>query len=319
MVPSIRQGSPMLSIMLKAIVLTLGISCYIEQGIAQQVLPLYEGKIPNSVTAKDEEVAPANPAQGCIPNISRPTLTVYLPDKDKATGAAVVVVPGGGYGVVCIGHEGYAVAEELNKMGIAAIILKYRLPSDKIMKDKTIGPLQDAQQALKVTREHAAAWNIDPKRVGIIGFSAGGHLASTAGTHFNTPVIENKNNTSLRPDFMILVYPVISFQDDLTHMGSRDNLIGKQPAAGLIEHYSNEMQVTPATPPTFLVHAGDDKVVKVENSLRFYEALHKSGVQAEMLIYPLGGHGFGIKNPTTPDQWMVQCRNWMEAGGWLKR
>jgi acetyl esterase/lipase len=306
-------------LMLRMIVLIAGMCGCMAQGMAQKVLPLYEGIIPNAIASKDEEVAPKKPEQACIPNISRPTLTVFLPEKEKATGAAVVVVPGGGYGVVCMGHEGYAVAAALNKMGVAAIILKYRLPSDKIMKDKTIGPLQDAQQAIKVTREHAAEWGIQPERIGIMGFSAGGHLASTAGTHFNQPVIENKKGTSLRPDFMILVYPVISFQENLTHVGSRTNLIGEHPSAAAIDHYSNEMQVTPETPPTFLIHAGDDKVVKVENSIRFYESLHKEGVAAEMLIYPLGGHGFGIKNPTTPDNWMEQLENWMSANGWMKR
>lgn len=286
--------------------------------LSQEILPLYPGKIPNSIQADYTETKNIS-SDGNIRygQVSKPTLQVFLPAKEKANGTAVVIVPGGGYRIVSYVNEGIKIAEAFNKLGVAAFILKYRLPSDSIMKDKTIGPLQDAQQAIKTVRENAQQWNINPDKVGIIGFSAGGHLASTAGTHFKQAVIENKEGTNLRPDFMILAYPVISFSDSLMHKGSRDNLLGTDPAQEQIRLYSNELQVTPQTPPTFLVHAADDKVVKVENSLRFYEALVKNQVSAEMHLYPKGGHGFGLNNKTTPDFWMDRVENWMKSLGLL--
>lgn len=282
--------------------------------MAQDTIPLYSKVIPNSKSSPEQEKA-LNWDGPAASNVSKPTLTVFLPE--KGNGTAVVICPGGGYQGLAMEKEGFKVAREFNRLGVAAFVLKYRLPDDKIMKDKTIGPLQDAQSAIKMVRERAAEWNIDINKVGIAGFSAGGHLASTAGTHFNRPVIENKENTSVRPDFMILIYPVISFSDSLTHKGSKNNLIGKEPSKELVTLYSNELQVSSQTPPTFLVHAGDDKAVKVENSLRFYEALHRNGILAEMVIYPKGGHGFGLINPTTEDRWMERCRDWMKSNGLL--
>lgn len=283
---------------------------------AQTILKLYPDKIPNEIPGADQETRNDDGIVR-ISNISRPTLTVYLPAKEKATGAAVVICPGGGYGINAFKHEGTDVAVELNKAGIAAFVLKYRLPSDRIMKDKSIGPLQDAQQAIKVVRQRAKEWNVDPGRIGIAGFSAGGHLASTAGTHFQKALTDNPENTSVRPDFMILLYPVVSFTDSIGHIGSRNNLLGKSPSAEMIRSYSNELQVTSQTPPAFLVHAGDDEVVKVANSLRFYEALNKNGIPSELFVFPKGGHGFGLINPTSPDRWMDRCIDWMKSNGWL--
>ena len=209
-------------------------------------------------------------------------------------------------------------AAEFNKMGVAAFVLKYRLPNDRIMASKETGPLQDAQEAIKLVRKNANEWNIDVNKVGIMGFSAGGHLASTAGTHFTTAVAENKEQINLRPDFMILIYPVISFSDSLGHKGSRDKLLGTTPDSGKEMHYSAEHQVNAQTPPTFLVHAQDDKSVKVGNSIKLYEALTKNGIPAEMHVYPKGGHGFGLINPTTKDLWIERLRNWMIGGNWIK-
>jgi acetyl esterase/lipase len=289
-------------------------------GMAQKVMPLYPGKIPNAiVNTEKEDKTITETGHVRYAKVTVPTLEVHLPKKDKATGAAVVIVPGGAYGFVSYTNEGTQIAEAFNKIGVAAFILKYRLPSDKTMADKKIGPLQDAQQAIKVVRMRAAEWGIDTAKVGIIGFSAGGHLASTAGTHFNRQVLPNPEKTSLRPDFMILVYPVISLKEGLTHTGSRNNLIGATPATEHTDMYSNEMQVTPLTPPTMLVHTGDDATVKVENSLRFYEALLKNGVSAEMHIYPEGGHGYGIYNNTTGDKWMDRVENWLISRKFIPR
>ncbi|HEY8933910.1 MAG TPA: alpha/beta hydrolase [Cyclobacteriaceae bacterium] len=301
---------------MKKIVLLFCLTSCFSRVMAQLILPLYPDKIPNSIPGPDEEATYTDGWFRYV-NISRPTLSVFLPPPNIANGTAVVICPGGGYGVVAFQHEGEAVAKELNKVGIAAFVLKYRIPNDKIMTDKKIGPLQDAQQAIKVVRERAREWKINPDRVGIAGFSAGGHLASTAGTHFDKPVIENKDNINLRPDFMILIYPVISFTDSLAHLGSRENLIGKNPSQELINYYSNELQVTSKTPTTFLVHAGDDDAVKVENSLRFYEVLKKNNVKAELFIFPAGSHGFGLINPTTKDHWMDRCIDWMQSNGWI--
>ncbi len=293
---------------------------------AQQELPLYgDQPIPNSKQSPDRESVDTsgNPVRYSYSLVSHPKLLVYLSPAGKATGvagkgtAAVVVCPGGAYLHLAFTHEGTDVAKMLNELGIAAFVLKYRLPNDETMVDKTIGPLQDAQRAIQVVRQRANEWGVDPAKVGIMGFSAGGHLASTAGTHFEKAVIENPEKTSLRPDFMILLYPVISFEDSIAHRGSRDNLIGLRPDAALVRKYSNELQVTAQTPPTFLVHAGDDRVVPVANSLHFYEALQANGVPAEMHIYPQGGHGFGMNNPTTQDRWTDRLKNWLLAGGWI--
>ncbi len=287
--------------------------------MSQTVIPLYKDSIPNSKPAKDEEKSEQSNGILIISKVSKPTLSIFLPSKEKATGTALVIYPGGGYGIVAAGHEGIDIAKKFNEMGVAAFVVKYRIPNSQTMINPEIGPLQDAQQAIKVVREGAKDYNIDPNRIGIMGFSAGGHLASTAGTHFYKAVIANANNTSLRPDFMILIYPVISFTDSLAHMGSRDNLIGKNPPAEKIKEYSNELQVTSKTPPAFLVHASDDDGVKPQNSIAFYLALIKNHVDAEMHLYESGGHGFGLNLKNKNEQWMDRCKNWMENHGWLKQ
>jgi acetyl esterase/lipase len=286
---------------------------------AQQELPLYgNGNIPNSKPVSDRErVDSGKGGHYSLFLVSHPTLTVFLPPKEKANGTAVIVCPGGSYSHLAMGHEGVEVAQRLNEMGVAAFVLKYRLPSDETMIHKEIGPLQDAQRAIQVVRQRAGEWGVNPRHVGIMGFSAGGHLASTAGTHFNRPTIENKDNVSLRPDFMILLYPVISFSDSIGHRGSRDNLIGKNPDRSAILEYSNELRVTEQTPPAFIVQAEDDHTVPVANSLSFYEALSRSRVPAELHIYPKGGHGFGLHNSTTKDDWMDRLKNWLDSNGWM--
>jgi acetyl esterase/lipase len=284
---------------------------------AQLIIPLYKDGIPNSIPFKDEEESDTSGGILRIGKISRPTLTIFLPPKQKANGTAVIICPGGGYSIVAAGHEGTDVAKAFNAMGVAAFVLKYRIPDPKTMKDPSIGPLQDAQQAIKMVRDNATKWNIDTHRVGILGFSAGGHLAATASTHYGQPVIENKNATSLRPDFSILVYPVISFRDSLTHGGSRDHLIGKQPSAENIAGFSNELRVTDSTPPAMLIHASDDPAVSPLNSIAYYEALLQHHVAAELHIYQSGGHGFGMFIKNSQDLWMERCRNWLAINGWL--
>jgi len=305
---------------MKKIALLILLTCNMKNTLlSQTVMPLYKDSIPNSRPAKDEEKTEYTNGITIISKISIPTLTIFLPEKKTANGTAVVICPGGGYWVNASAHEGIDVAKEFAAMGVAAFVLKYRIPNDATMINREIGPLQDAQQALKLVRDHATEWNLNPNRIGIMGFSAGGHLASTAGTHFNKPVIPNAENTSVRPDFMILIYPVISFSDSIAHMGSREQLIGKTPSPEKIKEYSNELQVTNQTPPTFLVHASDDDAVNPENSIRFYEALLQHKIPAELHIYQSGGHGFGMKQKNKNEKWMERCRNWMELRGWLQK
>jgi acetyl esterase/lipase len=252
----------------------------------------------------------------------KPTLTIYLPEKEKATGAAVVIFPGGGYGFLAMDHEGRQIAEWLNSIGVAGFILKYRHRNSGAGYGHP-APLQDAQRAIRMVRSRAGQWGVDPGRIGIIGFSAGGHLASSAGTHFNTRYSEPVDEidcSSCRPDFMILMYPVISFTEWYTHKGSRSNLLGENPDADLVENLSNEKQVTPETPPTFLVHADDDNGVPPENSIAFYLALRKAKVPAEMHIYEKGGHGFGPGlGKGACSSWMVRCADWMKGRGLLDK
>ncbi|UPL49719.1 alpha/beta hydrolase [Hymenobacter sublimis] len=283
----------------------------------QPVIPLYSGAVPNSKASSIQEVVDKQ-ANGSIriSNVVTPTLTVYRPA--KANGTAVIICPGGGYARLAMDHEGYDVARRLNEMGITAFVLKYRLPNAQSQTDKSVVPLLDAQQAIRLVRQRAAEFGVNPSRVGLMGFSAGGHLASTAGTHFATPVGDTKEKTSVRPDFLMLLYPVISFSDELMHAGSRTSLIGEKPATDQIRRYSNELQITAQTPPTFLVHAADDQTVKVQNSLAFYEACLQHQVPAEMHLYPQGGHGFGMLNKTTKDNWTDRLQNWLDAGGWLR-
>jgi len=286
---------------------------------AQETIPLYKNEIPNSKKTKNEEFT-ENGQEGfiIIHKISLPTISIYLPPKEKATGAAVIIYPGGGYWIVAAGHEGYDVAKKFNEIGVAAFVVKYRIPDSATMINKEIGPLQDAQRAIQLVRENAAEWGIDKNKIGIMGFSAGGHLAATAGTHFSKSYIDNPKNTSLRPDFLILCYPVISFTDSIGHIGSRDQLLGKNPSQEKIKEYSNELQVTNETPRTFLMHAKDDDGVKVENSLLFAKALSQHRINNERYLYNKGGHGFGLNNPTSKVQWMDKVQAWMQKNGWIK-
>ncbi len=279
---------------------------------AQKIISLYQGAIPNSKPYEMKEIEMEDNGQFFgYQKTSEPSLAIYLPDKKIATGVAVIICPGGAYEFLSYKLEGIKIAEEFLSRGVAAFILKYRLPSDSIMLDKTIGSLQDAQQAIKIVREHATEWNLDVKKIGIMGFSAGGHLASTAGTHFEKSYIQNYEKTSLRPDFMILVYPVISMKDELTHKGSRVNLLGELPVTENILLFSNELNVNENTPPTWLTHTGDDSIVSVDNSICFYQALVRNKISAEMHLYPKGNHGFILNLPTR--EWMDPLFKWMKT------
>ncbi|MBY0542422.1 MAG: alpha/beta hydrolase [Sphingobacteriaceae bacterium] len=284
---------------------------------AQQDMLLYNGVIPGAKvppTTYREESITGEDGVLRISKVTSPEMIAYLPKKPNGT--AVIICPGGGYEILSLVQEGVKVAEKLNEIGVAAFVLKYRLPSDLIMVDKTMGPLQDALQAMYLVRKNASLWGINPAKIGIMGFSAGGHLAASVSVHYNDLKVQNQEQISLRPDFSILIYPVISF-GTVTHAGSVKNLLGENPTAAQRSYFSSQNYVNGQTPPAFLVHANNDASVPVKNSILYNEALTKFKVPAEMHIYPAGGHGFGLQNKTTKDDWFERLKNWMESNQWL--
>ena len=277
-----------------------------------QSFALYgDGAIPNSKSGPDNETGVDT---GWIRNVSRPTIQVYLPAKVKATGASVLIIPGGAYAGLTFQHEGVEQAEYFVDHGIAAFVLKYRLPSDLTMVDKSIGPLQDAQQGLRFIRLHASQWNLDSARVGAVGYSAGGHVAATLATHFQKSYVDNPERISLRPDFLVLVYPVISMDANITHMDSRNALLGPSPSDELIKEFSDELHVTAETPPTLILAAADDKLVDIDNSVVFFEALRHAGVPVETRFFEKGQHGLFL---LPRDTWQGAIRDWIASDGWL--
>ena len=282
--------------------LSLALPGAVEAQDRRPAEPLWRGGAPGAVGAEPED---------------RPTIEAFLPSNWRANGTAVVVFPGGGYGRLAVDHEGEQVARWLNSIGVAAFVVRYRLGP----KYRHPTMLHDAQRAIRTVRARAQEWGIGPQRIGVIGFSAGGHLASTAGTHFEDGVpsaSDRIDRVSSRPDFMMLIYPVITMQDSYTHRGSKNNLIGEGAEPALAWLLSNETQVGPDTPATFLVHTTDDAAVPVENSLGFYGALRTAGVPVELHVYETGRHGFGLA-PTNPvlSTWPRLAEAWMRSHGWL--
>ncbi len=263
-----------------------------------QPIKLWPGAAPGAIGNEPEDV---------------PTITPYLPPRERATGAAVVVCPGGGYQMLA-DHEGRPVAEWLNSIGVAAFVLKYRIAP----RYHHPAPMLDAARALRTVRARAAEWGIDPRRIGILGFSAGGHLASTAATHFDAGRADSADaieRVSSRPDLVILIYPVITMREQ-THGGSKRNLIGEHPDPRLVALMSNDEQVTKETPPAFLIHTVNDDAVPVENSLLFAAALRRAGVPYEMHLYERGPHGFGLApNDPVLSSWPERCADWLRLHG----
>lgn len=250
----------------------------------------------------------------------KPTLSIWLPPAEEAVGTGVVICPGGGYGFLAVDHEGRQIAEWLNSFGVAGFILEYR------HRNRGYGhpaPLQDVQRAVRTVRARAKEFRVRPERIGVLGFSAGGHLASTAATHFDAgkPDAEDPiEQVSCRPDFAVLCYPVIMFDEQQTHRGSQRNLLGDNPDPALVRSLSNEKQVTAQTPPTFLFHTDEDTGVPAENSVQFYLALRRHGVPAELHIYRSGRHGLGLaRGVVGTENWSKQCEDWMRGLGLLER
>ena len=289
---------------------------------AQQVQPLYQGVIPGSIQNSGYQEIADTGTDGTIrvSQVVTPTLTIYPPAASNNAHTAVIICPGGGYARLAFNKEGTDIAQILAKWGITAFVLKYRLPSDKIMEDKSTGPLMDAEQAIATVRAEAAKWDIDPNKIGIMGFSAGGHLAASLSVLYSKDLLGalNKQGVSLRPDFAILGYPVISMQKGITHAGSRDNLLGKNPDRALVDQFSTDQQVSQQTPPTFLVLAADDHGVAPANSLSYVAALQQFKIPVELHMYQNGGHGFGAVNTQSPDDWTGRLKNWLLHNHWIQ-
>ena len=282
------------------------------------IMPLWpKDKIPNRIESDEKEIHTQGDDLLRISKVQEPTIEVYLPANANANGQAMLIFPGGGYQILAYDWEGTDIAKFLNGKGIAGIVVKYRLPSSVSQTNKHLVPLIDAQRALRMIRSMAKDLNIKPDQIGILGFSAGGHLASTLGTHFNEKVyepIDEIDKLSARPDFMALGYPVISFKQMITHEGSRKTLTDDKSEPVIYEYFSNEEQVTEETPPTFLFHAADDSGVPVENSLAFYKACKDKGVPVTMHLYPNGGHGFSLaRNNPHLRGWTERMFEWMES------
>lgn len=307
---------------MKQIVLTFFCLIIISGTLFSQnkIIEVWNGKVPGSIPKSDYKQIIDSAYWIKIRHIAEPTIQVYLAPANKNTGTAVVVCPGGGYYGVSYVSEGIEVAKWLNQLGITAIVLHYRLPDDAIMENKSIAPLQDGQEAMRIVRRNAKEWGIDPHKIGIMGFSAGGHLASTVSTHFDEKVYEPKDLTSARPDFSLLIYPVVSMDWAITHKGSRESLLGKNPSPELVKHFSNALQITSKTPPAFMIHSLDDGAVPVQNSINYVLAMKKNNIPCELHIYEHGGHGYGLgkKNTGTESAWPEACRKWLETRGLLQ-
>jgi acetyl esterase/lipase len=281
----------------KAIFFLFGIVIFNNTSMAQEEIRLYKNGPAENSGITEKEV---NPDHTWVTNVTEARMYAYIAPKEKATGAAVLICPGGGYGGLAAEHEGSQVAEWLNTLGVTAFVLYYRMPNQHCEI-----PLKDAQTAMQIIRKRAKEWHIDKQKIGIMGFSAGGHLASTAGTHFTKKT---------RPDFMILIYPVISMTQD----GTSFNLIGEKPSEELKKRFSNELQVTKNTPPTFIVVARDDDVVPAEHSFMFYKALQAKNVPSEIHTYDKGGHGFGMRRQGLEiDNWTDKLRQWLRTNNLL--
>jgi acetyl esterase/lipase len=283
----------------------------------EKTISLWNGNVPGSIKAPDYiETTDSKDNWTKTRLVTAPRLDYYPAKPGEKAATAVVICPGGGYWGLAVGHEGKQTAEWFNSIGISAFVLIYRLPDDAIMKDKSIGPLQDVQEAIRIVRRNAMEWNINPDKIGIMGFSAGGHLASTASTHYDEMVYKPFDNTSARPDFSLLIYPVISMDAAITHSGSRLFLLGENPSDEQVKRFSNELQINEQTPPAFMIHSLDDNVVPVQNSINYALSMKKHNVPCELHIYEKGGHGYGLgRSNDTESSWPEACKKWLNMHG----
>ena len=303
---------------MKYLLLLFILPAFTTSTFSQEIIPLYPEGVKNSQPSDEKEKYDYNDILW-ISQIQNPTLEIYLPVKQSRNGKAVVICPGGGYYGLAYDWEGTEIAKWFNSKGIAAFVLKYRMPNSKSVEVGRLAPLQDAQRAMRIVRSRATEWNINSDEIGVMGFSAGGHLASTLGTHyefederfFDASTIDT---VSARPNFMVLMYPVITMNESFTHAGSRESLLGQHPTQNFVDFYSNELQVTDQTPPTFIVHSSDDDVVPVQNAISMYNALVKKNIFTEMHIYPFGGHGYSLGlGQKQVNTWPDLLSKWLES------
>ncbi|MBP1840494.1 alpha/beta hydrolase [Formosa algae] len=283
-----------------------------------ETIPLWKTKIPNEISNSDYKELPVYKENLLVStsHVSTPTLTIFQPKFEKPNQTGVLIFPGGGYSRLSIDKEGFKIGKWLSSIGITAFVLKYRLPSDVIMEDKTIGPLQDAQEAMRYVRENVKRYNLNIDKIGVLGFSAGGHLAATLSNCYND-VVYKSNKTSAKPNFLLLIYPVISMEETITHKGSKSKLLGISPCKSSVIKHSAELHIDKNSIMTFIVHASDDLSVPVENSLKYYLALKKQNVSAELHVFEKGGHGFGLCNDKTNLHWKNNCQSWLKLHGFL--
>lgn len=287
--------------------------CY-SISYSQQEIKLYD-KLPNEKinTQKEKIQFDKEGDMINISNVTSPRIIVYKPE--KPCGTSLIICPGGGYTHLNFKNANN-IAKQVNKLGITVFILIYRLPSRDIMNEPNIGPLQDIQAALRIVHKHSTEWNLDTHKIGLLGSSAGGHLAAMAATHFDTSFLANKDTDGLRPDFVVLTWPVISFRSPYVHKGSLTSLLGVNPTEEQIKFYSPDENVSRKTPLTFLVHGSNDPTVSVENSILFYRALRKYKVPSELHIFQNNKHGFGI-SPEDDNTWMNQLKEWLSINNFI--
>jgi acetyl esterase/lipase len=298
---------------MRIIRLLIGLVLMAAQVQAQDFIPLYEGEIPKNKPGnlKSERVETTTDGKQRVYDITVPGMQVFLPAASVSNGVAVIICPGSGYRFLNYTSEGTDAAKLFNQWGITAFVLKYRLPDDQTQTDKSVVPEMDVMRAIQVLRMRYKTWGLNPKKIGLVGFSSGGHAAAGAASYFEKPLIYNSIDVSLRPDFLILAYPVISFQDDIASKGTREQLLGKVPEPAQIQYFSIEKNISKKNPPTFITHAKDDKAVKLENSLRLIEALEKNKVKYSHYFYDAGGTGFGINNPANSISWTGLVQQWL--------
>jgi len=293
--------------------LTIGLMMTLISAQAQVPQALYPGEIPNYISGPNKESSMITGGILRISNVSDPVYTLYLAqDNQQVNKPLVIIFPGGGYRILAASHEGSDIAQKFNEIGVHAMVVHYRLPDSTRQVEKQFAPLQDAQQAIRVARQSANLWHVDSTKIGVMGFSAGGHLAASAATHYQTDYTKINDGINLRPDFQLLIYPVVTFRS-YSHQGSVNSLLGKNKSEEMLHLFSNEEQVNATTPRAFIVHAADDGAVPVANALNYATALSNNKVPVDVHIMAKGGHGFGLTNKTTEEYWFDRLATWFKT------
>ena len=296
----------------RLLVFILLVGCVPATQAQDEVISLWPEKVPMQSQEVQWEEKTTEEGVKLISDVFNPELRVFKPKESVSNGTSVIVFPGGGYRFLAIELEGHELGRYLASNGVTSFVLKYRLPDSRIMENPSIAPLQDAQKAFRYVRSHAEQWGLNPSKIGVMGFSAGGHLAALVSNSYDRQVYLDKSGVSARPDFSILIYPVITMEEGVTHSGSREALLGQSPGKDLIDQFSAEKLVHKASPKTFLIHATDDRGVVVENSLRYFSSLKEYDIPVEMHIYEEGGHGFGMGRGNTSNNWPEALVKWMQ-------